>query len=96
MPEMEGGELLAIGLCLLLIALFGAAMLALAARPSAGTALLIATLAIALLIALAIILAWGESMVAERMGWKRTLVLAIGAFLGVMGTAALIHLLRRR
>ena len=34
-------------------------------------------------------------MAEERLGWKRTFALALGAFAGVVVTAWLIHLARR-
>ena len=32
----------------------------------------------------------------ERLGWGRTFLLGVGAFLGVIGMAYLIHIFRRR
>jgi len=32
----------------------------------------------------------------EVKGWVRTLLLAVGAFAGVLGVAALIHILKKR
>jgi len=37
----------------------------------------------------------GDMVEVERMGWKRTFLLAIGAGVGVLATAYLIHLMRR-
>jgi len=37
----------------------------------------------------------GKVAYPERMGWTRTCLLALGAALGVLATAAIIHLIRR-